>query len=129
MIQSTGNIKHRLILKTLYGCGLRVSEIISLKKEDVLFGESLIHIKLAKGKKDRFVKVLVSDTGRGIPLSSQSLLFRKFQQAGESILTRDVTRGTGLGLYISHQIVQEHGGSLKVKSTIGEDQNLLFNCH
>ena len=57
MIQSTGNIKHRLILKTLYGCGLRVSEIISLKKEDVLFGESLIHIKLAKGKKDRFVKI------------------------------------------------------------------------
>ena len=57
MIQATGNIKHRLILKTLYGCGLRVSEIISLKKEDMLFDEGLMHIRLAKGKKDRFVKI------------------------------------------------------------------------
>ncbi|MCK4650222.1 tyrosine-type recombinase/integrase [Candidatus Pacearchaeota archaeon] len=57
MIDSTLNIKHRLIIKLLYGCGLRVSEIVNLKKGDVNFDEDLIHIKLAKGKKDRFVKV------------------------------------------------------------------------
>lgn len=57
MINSISNIKHKLILKVLYGCGLRVSEIINLRNEDVNFEEKLIHIKLAKGKKDRFVKV------------------------------------------------------------------------
>ncbi len=57
IVKSTTNIKHRLIIKLLYGCGLRVSEIISLKKEDINFEENLIHIKLAKGKKDRFVKI------------------------------------------------------------------------
>lgn len=57
MIDIISNIKHGLILKTLYGCGLRVSEIIDLKKEDVNFAETLIHIKLAKGKRDRFVKI------------------------------------------------------------------------
>lgn len=57
MIDSTTNIKHRLILKTLYGCGLRVSEITNLKKQDVNLLEKLIHIKLAKGRKDRFVKL------------------------------------------------------------------------
>lgn len=57
MIQKTGNIKHRLILKTLYGCGLRVSEVIAIKKEDVLFDEGIMHIRLAKGKKDRFVRL------------------------------------------------------------------------
>ncbi len=57
MIDVTSNIKHRLILKMLYGCGLRVSEIVSLRTEDLNFNEGLLHIKLAKGKKDRFVKI------------------------------------------------------------------------
>jgi len=57
MIDATSNIKHKLIIKTLYGCGLRVSEIVNLKKQDINFNESLLHIKLAKGKKDRFVKI------------------------------------------------------------------------
>ncbi|MEK6817452.1 MAG: site-specific tyrosine recombinase/integron integrase [Nanoarchaeota archaeon] len=57
MIEVTENIKHRLILKILYGCGLRVSEVVNLKKKNINFPEKLIHIQLAKGKKDRFVKL------------------------------------------------------------------------
>lgn len=57
MINATENIKHKLILKILYGCGLRVSEVVNLKKECINFDEGLIHIKQAKGKKDRFVKI------------------------------------------------------------------------
>jgi len=57
MIDITSNIKHKLILKILYGCGLRVSEIVNLKKSDLNFEEGLIHLRLAKGKKDRFVKI------------------------------------------------------------------------
>jgi len=57
MIEVTKNIKHRLIIKLLYGCGLRVSEIVNLRLQDLNFGEELIKIQLAKGKKDRFVKI------------------------------------------------------------------------
>ena len=57
LIEVTTNIKHKLILKLLYGCGLRVSEVVNLKKPDLNFQEELIHIKLSKGKKDRFVKI------------------------------------------------------------------------
>ncbi|MBU0907568.1 MAG: tyrosine-type recombinase/integrase [Nanoarchaeota archaeon] len=57
MINSTNNIKHKLILKLLYGCGLRASEVICLQKEDVNFEEGLVHVRLSKGKKDRFVRV------------------------------------------------------------------------
>jgi integrase/recombinase XerD len=57
LIKNTSNIKHRLIIKLLYGCGLRVSEIVNLKLKDINFEEDLIKINLAKGKKDRFVKV------------------------------------------------------------------------
>jgi len=57
LIKITKNPKHRLIIKLLYGTGLRVSEIVNLKRKDVNFTESLIKIRLAKGKKDRFVKI------------------------------------------------------------------------
>ncbi|MGC9310060.1 MAG: site-specific tyrosine recombinase/integron integrase [Candidatus Nanoarchaeia archaeon] len=57
LIKYTDNIKHRLIIQLLYGCGLRVNEIINIKKTDVNFEEGLIKISLGKGRKDRFVKV------------------------------------------------------------------------
>lgn len=57
LIKITFNIKHKLIIKLLYGCGLRVSEIVNLKNNDINLIEGLIHIRLAKGKKDRFVKI------------------------------------------------------------------------
>jgi site-specific recombinase XerD len=55
MIKSTNNLKHRLIVMVLYSAGLRLSELISLKWSDVDFSRNLIHVKNAKGKKDRIV--------------------------------------------------------------------------
>ncbi|HEX7259628.1 MAG TPA: ATP-binding protein, partial [Candidatus Saccharimonadia bacterium] len=57
------------------------------------------------------------DTGRGIPKDMQSLLFRKFQQAGSSLLTRDTTRGTGLGLYISKLLGEKMGGKISLENS------------
>jgi site-specific recombinase XerD len=49
------NPKHKLLLLIGYGAGLRVSEIVQLQWKDILFSEYKIHIKNAKGKKDRMV--------------------------------------------------------------------------
>lgn len=49
------NIKHRAILTLTYSVGLRVSEITNLKIEDIDSKRMLIHIKNAKGRKDRIV--------------------------------------------------------------------------
>jgi len=49
------NPKHKLILLIGYGAGLRVSEIVNLKWSDILIAEHKIHIKNAKGMKDRMV--------------------------------------------------------------------------
>jgi|TARA_B100002003_G_C14034353_1_gene498511 site-specific recombinase XerD len=55
LILATKNINHRLIIQIGYSAGLRISEIINLKWEDIDFNRNLIHIKRAKGKKDRIV--------------------------------------------------------------------------
>ena len=59
-----------------------------------------------------FVKVSVADTGIGISFEKQGLLFQKFQQAGENSLAREVSRGSGLGLYISKLLVEGMGGKI-----------------
>jgi len=78
LIKNTFNLKHQLIIRMLYGCGLRVSEIVNLKKEDVNFKEDLIKIRLAKGKKDRFVKIpesLYEDLRKYIGIENSNILF------------------------------------------------------
>jgi len=49
------NLKHKALLSLTYSCGLRVSEVINLKIEDIDSERMLISIKQAKGRKDRFV--------------------------------------------------------------------------
>jgi site-specific recombinase XerD len=54
MISSVSNIKHRAILMLVYSAGLRVSEVVTVKLEDIDTERKLIHIKGAKGRKDRY---------------------------------------------------------------------------
>lgn len=65
----------------------------------------------------QFVHISVTDTGKGMTEDSQKMLFHKFQQASSSILTRDTTKGTGLGLYISKLIVEISGGTIGLQSS------------
>lgn len=67
------------------------------------------------------VVLSVADSGPGIDAEMQPLLFRKFQQAGESLLTRDASGGTGLGLYISRMLAEGMGGTVRLeRSAPGE---------
>jgi site-specific recombinase XerD len=55
LIQKTRNLKHRALLMTAYSSGLRVSELVSLKIKDVDSKRMLLHVREAKGGKDRMV--------------------------------------------------------------------------
>ncbi len=57
IISATENPKHRLVLKLCYGMGLRVSEIVNLKIEDIDSKAMTVLISRGKGKKDRFVNL------------------------------------------------------------------------
>jgi len=53
IIQATKNAKYKLMISLGYACGLRVSEVTNLHVADLDIDELVVHIKGAKGKKDR----------------------------------------------------------------------------
>jgi signal transduction histidine kinase len=78
-------------------------------------------ITIAGEVQDGKVLIKIIDTGKGMSNENQKLLFHKFQQAGADILTRDNTKGTGLGLYISRLLATNmHGNVVLERSEEGK---------
>ncbi len=102
LLKQTKNSKHKLLLSLAYGAGLRVSEVISLKVKDIDLKELTIHLKNAKGKKDRLtifpnkikagLKNLIAEKGKNdFVFSSQrggSLSVRTAQKVFKNSLKR-----------------------------------------
>jgi len=76
-------------------------------------GRVIVRVEPANG----VVRILVADSGPGIPFAEQQRIFEKFYRSGAE-LTR-THGGTGLGLYISRELVQRMGGRLDVRSSPG----------
>ncbi len=57
MIELTENLKHKLIIKLLYSSGLRLQELINLKRKDIDFERNLLNVRRGKGNKDRVTLV------------------------------------------------------------------------
>ncbi|MFI5492299.1 ATP-binding protein [Actinoplanes sp. NPDC051859] len=74
-------------------------------------------VTLAARREQDQVCVTVSDTGMGIPSSEQEGLFSRFFRASNAV--HQAIPGTGLGLVITHTIVQNHGGDITVESVEG----------
>jgi PAS domain S-box-containing protein len=66
----------------------------------------------------------VKDTGIGIAKQEQASIFDKFYQVGST--TKGVREGTGLGLAITKQLVEMHGGSIRVESEPGRGSTFSF---
>ena len=71
------------------------------------------------GHSGQFVQVEVRDTGIGIPAENLDHIFDPFFTSKDE--------GSGLGLSISHQIVQEHGGYVTVESKVGVGTTFFIN--
>jgi PAS domain S-box-containing protein len=70
------------------------------------------------------ILVSVIDTGMGIAAADHARIFEKYAQAGDPHTGR--SKGTGLGLPISKQIVEHHGGRIWVESELGKGSTFSF---
>jgi len=67
-----------------------------------------------------FVTVYVRDTGEGIPPENISLLFEPF------FTTKAKGAGSGLGLFVTHLIINQHGGAIEVESELGKGTTFII---
>ena len=65
------------------------------------------------------------DRGIGIPIDDQAQLFTRFYRASNA--QDQAIRGTGLGLSIVKQIVEDHGGELRLSSVEGEGTTIVMD--
>ena len=70
-----------------------------------------VHVRLARGRSGGALLASVTDQGGGIDAKTRQTLFEPF------FTTKP--KGTGLGLYVTHEIVKRHGGTLAVRSEPG----------
>jgi signal transduction histidine kinase len=66
------------------------------------------------------VTLTVRDTGCGMPDDHVLRAFEPF------FTTKAVGDGTGLGLFLSHEIVESHGGSLTIESVVGKGTMVMI---
>jgi len=72
-------------------------------------------IRVSVEQWEMYVKLDVSDTGKGIPESRQAAVFRRFYREEEV----HGEQGAGIGLYLTREIVTKQGGYMKVASEVG----------
>ncbi len=81
-------------------------------------GSVIIRTDILDGEVGRMLRFTVSDTGIGIPPEAVDRLFREFSQVDGSITRR--FGGSGLGLAITRRIAEALGGSVGLRSTMGQ---------
>ncbi|WP_320040206.1 ATP-binding protein [uncultured Desulfobacter sp.] len=81
-------------------------------------------IDIAGEQSGEQVRVIVSDTGIGIPEDKYQIIFDAFSRIEEGHWAK--SEGTGLGLNITKQLVELHGGKIQVESSIGKGTAFTF---
>ncbi len=110
---------------TVYGDHDRLIQVISnLISNAAKFSPENGVVTVSLSRFDDGFRIEVTDNGPGVPEEFSNHIFKKFSRADSSD-TRQ-TDGTGLGLYISKFIVEQHGGIIDIKTDDGEGTRASF---
>ncbi len=102
----------------------RVRQVIfNLLSNAVKFTPSGGIVDVSAYRIDGEVRVAVTDTGPGLAPEDHERIFEEFQQTETGIHQRE---GTGLGLALSRQLVELHGGRIWVDSEVGKGSTFVF---
>lgn len=98
--------------------------MVNLLSNAIKFSPSSGKVTLQSAINGDQIEVRVIDQGRGVPESHKSAIFEKFKQVDAADGKRK--SGTGLGLPICKQIIEEHGGRIGVESEEGNGSTFWF---
>jgi len=93
--------------------------LINLTSNAIHYTPNGGEVYLSLSKTDEMARIVVRDTGPGIPSEDLPYIFDRFYR-GEKSRTRSKTSGFGLGLSIAYFIVEAHGGRIEVDSHEGQ---------
>ena len=88
--------------------------------KDAMDGKTIKNLTVNIKKKDDYLELSVEDTGCGIPDSIKDKIFNPF------FTTKDVNRGTGIGLSLCNNFIKENNGHLILKSKENEGTEFLI---
>jgi len=108
--------RNRAMLETLYGCGLRVSELTQLRISDLFFEEDFIKVT-GKGNKQRFVPISELNKKYITIYRTQVRVLQTIQKGSEDILFLN-RRGKGLSRAMIFTIIKTLGKEIGLKKTI-----------
>lgn len=102
---------------------VRIGQAIeNLVSNAVKYSPDSGRIEVALSSRGDGVILTVRDEGIGIPESKIPLIFERFYRVEEAGKT---VKGTGLGLFITREIIRMHGGTIRVESAAGEGSTFL----
>ncbi|HVP99939.1 MAG TPA: PAS domain-containing sensor histidine kinase, partial [Candidatus Thermoplasmatota archaeon] len=110
-------------LPHVVGDKIRLSQVLKNLIGNALKFTDTGYIALEAEKKDNYILISVADTGIGISQGELKKIFTKFYQAytGED---RN-NEGTGLGLFISKEIIKKHNGNIWAESEVGKGSRFI----
>ena len=126
-------MRHGIRLELAVGAGVgelvgderKIKQILlNLLSNAVKFTPEGGHVGVRAERANGAVEVSVSDTGIGIAPEDQEAIFDEFRQVGTDYARK--REGTGLGLTLARKFVELHGGTLWVKSRVGQGSTFTF---
>lgn len=101
--------------------------VLNLLSNAIKFCDSekgIVKVSLGKNN-DKMVTLKITDNGEGIDLSNQEIIFEKFTQVSSRKAGKP--KGSGLGLFICKEILEQHNGEIIVKSELGKGTTFIVN--
>ena len=102
----------------VFGDPTRLRQVVTnLVLNGLKYSDSSLYVRVSVTIEDGKVQIVVKDGGIGIAPEELPTVFQPFMRGEQA---KRMAGGTGLGLYVCKSIVEQHGGTIDVTSTLGE---------